>query len=192
MLVLSFVLLATISCVSAVSDDSQLSDDSSIINDNSKVNSDDSVNTEVKKADLNQSIADLDKAISSQNEIIKEYNEKIEILEKTLEDIKNTTVKLNTTIIIDDIEGTVGESTKITAHVIDEDGNVVTSGNVAFKLNGKTLTDNDGNVIYAHVKNGDATINYTPSRVWTRDSTIISAVYSGNNKHILLEIQQAM
>jgi hypothetical protein len=70
--------------------------------------------------------------------------------------------KKQATMTISEIpEVTVGSTVTITANVVDSDNNPVTEGKVVFKINGKTLKDANGKVIYAKVINGVATIeNY--------------------------------
>jgi sensor domain CHASE-containing protein len=58
----------------------------------------------------------------------------------------------------------------------------ITKGKVTFKVNGKTLKDENGKVIYAKVVNGTATIeNYMIPDSWNEGSTI-QAVYSGSTE----------
>ncbi len=80
------------------------------------------------------------------------------------------------------IEGTAkaGETVTLKATVTNDDGTAVTTGKVAFKLNGKTLKDEEGNTIYGYVdENGVASIEYTiPSDYSAKDYTL-TAVYGG-------------
>ena len=56
----------------------------------------------------------------------------------------------------------------------------ISKGKISFKVNGKTLKDTNGKVIYAKVINGTATIeNYLIPESWKEGSTI-QAVYSGS------------
>ncbi len=88
-------------------------------------------------------------------------------------------VKINTTIVVNPVNGTVGDTIAITANVTDANGNPVEAGKVAFKVNGKTLVDANGSTIYGTVVNGVATINYTVPANWARGNTTITAVYGG-------------
>ena len=92
-----------------------------------------------------------------------------------------TVRKAGTTITIDEFNATIGEEVTITATVLDEEGNAVTNGKVVFKINGKTLKDANGKVIYAKVVDGVATITYNVTEDWTDAN--ISAVYSGSSKY---------
>jgi hypothetical protein len=89
--------------------------------------------------------------------------------------------KAETTITINEFTATVGEEVTITATVLDEAGNAVTNGKVVFKVNGKTLKDANGKVIYAKVTDGIATITYTVPEDWIGAN--ITAVYSGSSKY---------
>lgn len=67
---------------------------------------------------------------------------------------------------------TAGETLTLTATVTDTD-TPVNTGRVVFKLNGKTLKDENGKVIYVNVVNGVATTNYTiPSKTKAREYTL--------------------
>ncbi|MBO7718971.1 MAG: Ig-like domain repeat protein [Methanosphaera sp.] len=70
--------------------------------------------------------------------------------------------KKQATMTINEIpEQTVGSTVTISANIVDSDNNPVSEGKVVFKINGKTLKDENGKVIYAKVINGVATIeNY--------------------------------
>ena len=101
-----------------------------------------------------------------------EYNTTITI---THED-KELTLKIDTTTF------TIGQN-NITASIYQEDilQNNITAGKVAFKVNGKTLKDTKGKVIYAKVVNGQATIeNYEIPQEWSKETTTIQAIYSGS------------
>ncbi len=94
----------------------------------------------------------------------------------------NLTIRKAVTIItIDEFTATVGEEVTITARVVDVNDNPVTNGKVVFKVNGKTLKDGSGKVIYAKVVDGVATITYTVPEDWTDAN--ITAVYSGSSKY---------
>jgi hypothetical protein len=88
--------------------------------------------------------------------------------------------KAYTTITINEFNATVGKETVISATVLDENGNPVNGGKVAFKVNGKTLKDENGKVIYAQVVNGIASITYLVPDSWAGKNLSISAVYSGS------------
>ena len=101
----------------------------------------------------------------------------------------NTTInvdihKLSTTITIDPINAHVGDKINLKATVTDEDGNPVTEGRLVFKVNGKTIKDTNGNIIYATITNGIAMIeNYTVPANWFKIKSEISAVYGGTSTY---------
>ena len=101
----------------------------------------------------------------------------------------NTTInidihKLSTTVTIDPINAQVGDKIIIKATVTDEDGNPVTAGKIVFKVNGKTLRDAEGNIIYAYLVNGVATIeNYTVPINWYKSKATINVVYGGTSTY---------
>ena len=86
---------------------------------------------------------------------------------------------------VDTTTFTIGQSTQIKASIYEDDQVVtnITKGKVVFKVNGKTLKDDNGKVIYAKIVNGTATIeNYTIPSTWNKDNLTIEAVYSGSNQ----------
>lgn len=93
----------------------------------------------------------------------------------------NIKSRLNTTITVEPVIGIVNETTNITARITDQNNKSVNSGRVAFKVNGKTLVDTNGKTIYATVKDGKATINYTIPTSWIKDNITITAVMGDNS-----------
>ena len=100
----------------------------------------------------------------------------------TVASSKEYSLKVNT------IEFTQGTNATITASILygnelgQEIANNIVKGKVTFKVNGKTLKDENGKVIYAKVVNGTATIeNYMIPDSWNEGSTI-QAVYSGSTE----------
>ncbi|MDO5825906.1 MAG: hypothetical protein Q4Q22_05960, partial [Methanosphaera sp.] len=88
---------------------------------------------------------------------------------------------------VDTTEFTVGQTTSITASIYygteytQEIATNINKGKVTFKVDGKTLKDANGKVIYAKVVNGTATIeNYEVPESWKEGSSI-QAVYSGSS-----------
>ena len=64
-----------------------------------------------------------------------------------------------------------GETIKITVKITEKDTNV-NEGRVLFKVNGKTMRDNEGYIIYHEVKDGLVTITYTiPENARAQDYT---------------------
>ena len=100
----------------------------------------------------------------------------------TLTKILTTTTP---TLTIDPITATAGETINITARITAGDDTLtdINKGKVTFKVNGKTLKDTNGKVIYAKVVNGVAIIeNYLVPDDWAKDGTTIQAVYSGSTE----------
>ncbi|MBQ6443242.1 MAG: DUF3344 domain-containing protein [Methanosphaera sp.] len=93
-----------------------------------------------------------------------------------------TIIKPNTNISIDPVVLTANKTVTITARVdaVDTDA-VVDSGKVVFKLNGKTLKDENGKVIYVKVVDGIASIDYSLADITNFDNLEITATYSGSS-----------
>ena len=113
-----------------------------------------------------------------------QYGDNSVNLNKEENTIKNNKPKENE-LIVETIESTVGQNITIKATIYN-DGQIVTNinkGKVTFKVNGKTLKDASGKVIYAKVVNGVATIeNYEIPPDWTKEGTTIEAIYSGSTQ----------
>jgi hypothetical protein len=80
------------------------------------------------------------------------------------------------------VELKAGQTVNLTARVHDEAGNNITVWKVVFKVNGKTIKDANGKVIYAKVVNGIATVEYTVPEEFGGQDINILASYSGNSK----------
>ena len=76
-----------------------------------------------------------------------------------------------------------GETAIITATVTDQAGNAISSGKVAFKINGKTIKDANGKVIYAKIINGVATVEYDVPLNMSSKIINITATYSGSGQY---------
>jgi predicted outer membrane repeat protein len=75
---------------------------------------------------------------------------------------------------------TKGETVTFTVKVTDNGANV-NGGKVVLKINGKTLKNADGKVIYANVVDGIASVEYTiPESMKSKDYTL-SAVFTSSN-----------
>ena len=113
-------------------------------------------------------------------ENLEDYNPQTNTTTITIiEDNKELTLKINTTNFI------IGQTNTITANIYLDDTIAIdiNKGKVVFKVNGKTLKDTNGKVIYAKVINGTATIeNYVVPSSWTKENTTIQAVYSGSTQ----------
>lgn len=101
----------------------------------------------------------------------------------------NITIKNMTKYIkVDKITSTVGNTINISAKIQADNTTLnINKGKVSFKVNGKTLKDSNGKIIYAKVVNGTATIeNYEVPESWTKENSTIQAVYSGSTEYIKL------
>ncbi|RAP43825.1 MAG: hypothetical protein BZ136_09335 [Methanosphaera sp. rholeuAM74] len=85
-----------------------------------------------------------------------------------------------TTVELEPVAVTLGDVATITATVVDQDGDAVSAGRVAFKVNGKVLRDSNNKVIYASVEDGTATMTYEDTSKWDNDTTI-QVIYVGSS-----------
>ncbi|MBR3214202.1 MAG: Ig-like domain repeat protein, partial [Methanosphaera sp.] len=90
-------------------------------------------------------------------------------------------------VVVDTTEFTPGQTATIQASInygtksSHEVATNISKGKISFKVDGKTLKDANGKVIYAKVTNGVAMIeNYQIPDTWT-EKTTIQAVYSGSS-----------
>ena len=103
-------------------------------------------------------------------------------------DFETNTIENNTPtteLIIDTTTFTAGQTNTIIASIYfdSEVVNTINKGKITFKVNGKTLKDTNGKVIYAKVVNGTATIeDYLVPDDWSKEGTTIQAVYSGSTQ----------
>ena len=88
-----------------------------------------------------------------------------------------------TQLTIDDITPTAGQTVTLTVRLTDQLENNITGGKVVFKVNGKTLKDTSGKVIYAKVENGVATAEYTIPNSMAESNITIQATYTGTSKY---------
>ena len=96
------------------------------------------------------------------------------------------------TLQIDNTEFTAGENTNIQASIYKGDDvyTQINKGKITFKVNGKTLKDTDGKVIYAKVVNGTAIIeNYEIPSTWN-DNTTIEATYTGSAQQATIKSEK--
>ena len=88
-------------------------------------------------------------------------------------------------IILSPIKGIICENITLKAMIIDENGKKVNDGNLAFKLNGKTLRkdgrfDSTASAMKFSIKNG--TVSYTlKADLYLRNAKYIEASYSGTS-----------
>lgn len=98
--------------------------------------------------------------------------------------IKAFTILPTNTLKVDTTEFTIGQPATIQASIYygSQINTTINKGKITFKVNGKTLKDADGKVIYAKVVNGTATIeDYVVPSDWAKENTTIQAVYSGSS-----------
>ncbi|RAP47174.1 MAG: hypothetical protein BZ136_06645 [Methanosphaera sp. rholeuAM74] len=89
--------------------------------------------------------------------------------------------KIDTVTTMAPLEAVVNETVTLTANVTGVNGEVINTGKVSFKVNGKTLRDTDGRILYALVVNGTASTDVTALESWTKTDSTIEAIYSGSN-----------
>ena len=93
--------------------------------------------------------------------------------------------KYNTSVVMSNATGIIGEKLTLKATVLDENSAKVNDGNVIFKINGVTIKDNgklsgSGNPLKVKVVNGVATATIIPD-VSMKSSKNIVASYVGTN-----------
>ena len=78
----------------------------------------------------------------------------------------------------------INDTISISATLTNINGTAINGGVVIFKVNGRTLRDNDGNIIYAKVVDGVAMIdNFIVPKGWVKSSITFTAKYGGNNEY---------
>ncbi|AWX33214.1 hypothetical protein [Methanosphaera sp. BMS] len=117
------------------------------------------------------------------DESVFDYNGTNNIIENNLPKI----VK-EYSLVVDTTEFTPGQTANITASIYygtessKEVAGNISKGKVSFKVNGKTLKDANGKVIYAKVVNGTASVeDFTVPESWANKGSTIQAVYSGSS-----------
>ncbi|RAP50116.1 MAG: hypothetical protein BZ133_06245, partial [Methanosphaera sp. SHI613] len=93
--------------------------------------------------------------------------------------IQKPTTQLNIT----DVNLTAGKTVTLTATLTDQLGNNITGGKVVFKVNGKTVKDTNGKVVYAKVVDGVATLEYTVPTTYADKELNITATYTGTSTY---------
>lgn len=100
------------------------------------------------------------------------------------ENTTSLTVKKHEVIIqMDDIVANPGETVTLTARITDETGSNIENGKVVFKINGKTLKDVNGKVIYVKVRDGIVSTQYTIASNTTNANLTVQITYSGSGKY---------
>jgi hypothetical protein len=81
-------------------------------------------------------------------------------------------------------ELTLGEDTTLTAVFYDDDNLPINNGKAIFRVNGKTLRNDDGEVIYVDVINGVAELpNVNITSEWMKPDTTVQAIYCGDENN---------
>ncbi|MDO5826252.1 MAG: Ig-like domain-containing protein, partial [Methanosphaera sp.] len=96
----------------------------------------------------------------------------------TSEKTSMTVTPKELTLTTEDITAQAGSTVTLTAILSD---NTINTGKVVFKINGKTVKDANGKVIYAKVVNGQVTVNYTIAESIKDGNYNITAVYTSPN-----------
>ena len=96
--------------------------------------------------------------------------------------IKGNGEKINISHVkITDKNPALGGTTNIIATFLVED-NPINDGTVIFRLNGKTLRKDNGELIFIEINEGIAELsNVKITEEWTKVNTSIQAIYMGNN-----------
>ncbi|AWX32269.1 hypothetical protein [Methanosphaera sp. BMS] len=111
-----------------------------------------------------------------------------------LEQSISTTInveKVTTTTTIETVRANGDYESNLTATVMDSNNNVVPSGKVVFKINGKTVKDENGKVIYTKISNGQAILPYTFTQDDIDNNVSISAAFSGSSNYDSSSSQKA-
>ena len=94
-----------------------------------------------------------------------------------------TIQKPATQLNIEDVNLVAGKTVTLTATLTDQLGNNITGGKVVFKVNGKTVKDTTGKVVYAKVVDGVATVDYTVPTTYADKELNITASYTGTSTY---------
>lgn len=94
-----------------------------------------------------------------------------------------TVDKINTIIAVNPVKATSIEKANLIANVTDANNNPISGGKVVFKVNGITVKDENGKILYANVENGLASVEYLFSANQIEMHANITAVYSGSTSY---------
>ncbi|RAP52987.1 MAG: hypothetical protein BZ137_07785, partial [Methanosphaera sp. rholeuAM130] len=100
----------------------------------------------------------------------------------TSEKTELTVTPKELTLTTENITATAGTTTTLTATFNDD---TLNTGKVVFKVNGKTVKDENGKVIYAKVVNGQVSVEYTLPESMKAGNYTITAVYTSPNSEKL-------
>ncbi len=101
----------------------------------------------------------------------------------------------NILITLDDVNASAGQSVTLTANIKDNNENI-NGGKVIFKVNGKTIKDDQAKVIYADVTDGTASITYNipttmKAKNYTLTAVFINSLYNRTDATATLTIIKA-
>ncbi|AWX31764.1 hypothetical protein [Methanosphaera sp. BMS] len=126
------------------------------------IHSEESVNITIKNNQLTSSTGYGDETILAPEDAIIENN------------------IINTNITTEDVTTLTNTPTTLTAAITDGD-NVINNGKVVFKINGKTVKDANGKVIYAKVSNNQVNFTYTlPSDMKAKEYNLTAVFISSD------------
>ena len=115
-----------------------------------------------------------------ENDIQIDYSDS-QLYENSIINSTITISKLNTVITVDPTKLNTNKSVNLTARIngVNSDA-IINEGKVVFKINGKTLKDENGKVIYVKVVNGVASMIYSLDNISNYNNLNITATYSGS------------
>ena len=108
------------------------------------------------------------------------YSGSVECEKLTSEKTDITILADEPTITTEDITTTAGDKITLKATITDND-KVINTGKVVFKINGKSIKDADGKVIYAKVVNNQVIVEYTLPESYKVGTYTITAVLISSN-----------
>jgi uncharacterized Zn-binding protein involved in type VI secretion len=94
-----------------------------------------------------------------------------------------TTNKAQTNMTIDPVTLNDKQTVNLTARITADSNITINEGKIVFKINGKTIKDTNGKVIYAKVTGGTATVEYNMPGNLIGQNITITATYSGTTKY---------
>ena len=159
----------------------QLNDSNKVIDNQNKTIQ--NQNNQIKT--LNNTVKDLNNKLNNATKQINDLNNKLASkdaqIKNLTEQIKNLTTIKQTTLTLTPINASVGSQVTLEAKIVDENNQNVEKGYVIYKINGQSIKDADGNLLYATVANGVAKLKYTVPKSWFGKNLTLSAVYKENN-----------
>ncbi|MBQ6443933.1 MAG: hypothetical protein IJJ11_04535 [Methanosphaera sp.] len=102
------------------------------------------------------------------------YSGSSDVEKMTSEKTNITITPKQLTLLTEDTTATTGSTVTLTATLSD---NTINNGKIVFKINGKTVKDTNGKVIYAKVANGTVSVEYNLPANMKAGSYTITAVY---------------